>query len=222
MTRWFFSSISTLIFLSCVSFQASASQASPININAETSILSQKAEGANPQAIKLGLEAYEKAHQEGYDPQQLLTIVDYTKPSTEPRLFVFDLKDNNLLFQELVAHGKNSGGNVPTSFSDSPESLESSLGLYVTGDTYVGKHGVSLRLNGLDHGLNDMAAARDIVMHAADYVSEAFAREHGELGRSWGCFAVNPAVAGSLIQTLKDGSLIFAYYPSQALMSSVS
>lgn len=194
---------------------AQADMPPALNINSEAALLSSKAENLNPQVVKLGLEAYLKAREEGMDPQELLTIVDYSKPSTEPRMWVLDLKDNDILYQELVAHGKNSGGNVPTNFSDDPRSLQSSLGLYLTGQTYLGHHGYSLRLNGLDKGFNDMAATRDIVVHAAPYVSEAFAQTHGRLGRSWGCMAVNPSVAPSLINTIKGGTLIFAYYPDK-------
>ncbi len=165
--------------------------------------------------LKLGLDAYAKLHAEGYDQQQMLTIVDYSKPSTEPRLTVIDLKSDQVTFHTLVAHGQNSGWNIPTSFSDSPRSLESSIGVYLTGNTYIGKHGESLRLNGLERGYNDTAAAREIVIHAADYVSEEFAHMHGRLGRSWGCMAVNPEVAGPLISQIKDGTVLMAYYPDR-------
>ncbi len=165
--------------------------------------------------LKLGLDAYAKLHAEGYDQQQMLTIVDYSKPSTEPRLTVIDLKSDQVTFHTLVAHGQNSGWNIPTSFSDSPRSLESSIGVYLTGNTYEGKHGESLRLNGLERGYNDTAAAREIVIHAADYVSDEFARMHGRLGRSWGCMAVNPQVATPLINQIKGGTVLLAYYPDR-------
>lgn len=192
------------------------------SLDSQAQILSAKAGDLSPQVIKLGLEAYSKARQEGMDQQQILTIVDYDMPSTQPRMWVFDLKTNTLLFKELVAHGENSGDNIPDSFSDQPESLKSSLGLYVTGQPYVGHHGVSLRLDGLEKGFNDTAAERDIVVHAAPYVSQEFADEHGRLGRSWGCFAVNPAVAQPIINTIKDGTLIFAYYPDKRWLSQSS
>lgn len=199
---------------------ASIQPAATYNIDAEAQKLSLQAQNLDPQIIKLGLAAYLKARGEGLDPQQILTIVDYHQPSTNARLFVFDLKHDNLLFKELVAHGKNSGENYSTSFSDSPSSLKSSLGVYLTQNTYVGHHGYSLRLAGLEKGFNDMAAARAIVVHAADYVNQAFARAHGRLGKSWGCFAVDPAVAGSLINTIKNGSLLFAYYPDRNYLSN--
>lgn len=192
------------------------------NINSEARLLSYKAQNLNPQVIKLGLQAYLRARAEGLDQQQLLTIVDYSKPSWQRRLWVFDLKDNNILFQELVAHGKNSGRSIPTSFSDDPRSLKSSLGVYLTRGTYTGKHGYSLRLAGLERGYNDMAEAREIVVHAASYVSDSFARVHGRVGCSWGCFAVNPGVSTHLINTIKGGSLVFAYYPDRNWLSHSS
>lgn len=188
-------------------------------LDTQAKLISAKAQNLDPYVVKLGLQAYSKAKEQGLDQKELLTIVDYTKPSTEPRLWVINLKDNNILFQELVAHGKNSGDNIPTSFSNQPSSLKSSLGVFLTEDTYVGKHGYSLRLAGLEKGVNDMAQARDIVVHAATYVGGQFAKIHGRLGRSWGCFAVNPKIATSIINTIKGGSLVFAYYPDRNWIS---
>lgn len=167
----------------------------------------------NPAVLKLGLEAYAKLHAEGYDQQQMLTIVDYSKPSTEPRLWVVDLKSLQVRVNSLVAHGQNSGWVVPTAFSDNPRSLESSIGVYLTGNSYFGKDGYSLRLNGLERGFNANAALRDIVIHPASYVSAEFARLHGRLGRSWGCLAVEPEVATPMINEIKNGTVVFAYYP---------
>ncbi len=192
------------------------------NLDSEARLLSARAQNFDPQVIKMGLQAYLKLRGQGLDPQQVLTIVDYSLPSTKPRLVVFDLKSNNVLFKELVAHGKKSGGNVPTSFSNSPQSLKSSLGVFLTGHTYSGHHGYSLKLHGLEKGFNDMAAARDIVVHAANYVNEAFAHAHGRLGASWGCFAVRPTVSSALINTIKDGTMIFAYYPDRNYLSKSS
>lgn len=197
--------------------------ASPVtqgsNVQAELQQLSNQAPGLSSKALQLGLEAYNKARQEGLDNQQILTIIDYTKPSTARRLWVLDLKNNSVLFNEYVAHGQNSGGNYANSFSDRPGSLESSLGVFLTESTYQGKHGYSLKLKGLERGFNDRAEARDIVVHRADYATAQFAQEHGRLGRSWGCFAVSPAVADSLIHSIKNGTLVFAYYPDPSWLS---
>jgi L,D-transpeptidase-like protein len=142
-----------------------------------------------------------------------LTVIDYSKPSSERRLWVYDLKSRELLYQELVAHGQGSGANVATQFSNEPETHRTSLGLFVTADTYVGKNGYSLRLDGLDRGFNDLARDRAIVMHGAPYVSDAFVKANGRLGRSWGCPAVSDLVARKMIDAVKGGGLVFAYYP---------
>jgi hypothetical protein len=144
-----------------------------------------------------------------------LTVIDYSRPSTTKRLWVFDLESRELLYEELVAHGQGSGGDLPTVFSNEPESHQSSLGLFVTKEAYVGKNGYSLRMAGLDRGFNDRAMARAIVMHGAPYVSDSTARALGRLGRSWGCPAVREGVARELIDRVKTGNLVFAYYPDE-------
>lgn len=149
-----------------------------------------------------------------------LTIIDYSKPSTERRLWTFDVPSRTLLYHELVAHGQGSGANFPTLFSDEPNTHRSSLGLFVTEETYIGQNGYSLRLNGLDHGFNDRARERAIVMHGARYVSAETARALGRLGRSWGCPAVREGVARQLIDRVKDGGLLFAYYPDPRWLNS--
>lgn len=197
--------------------------ASPVSLDAsmqsELQQLSERAPGLNPKALQLGLEAYNKAQEEGLDNQHILTIIDYTKPSTARRLWVLDLNKDSVLLNTYVAHGQNSGYNYANSFSDRPGSLESSLGVFLTESTYQGKHGYSLKLKGLEKGFNDRAEARDIVVHRADYATAQFAQQHGRLGRSWGCFAVSPAVADSLIYTIKNGTLVFAYYPDPTWLS---
>jgi hypothetical protein len=149
-----------------------------------------------------------------------LTVIDYSRPSTAERLWVFDLKSRELVYEELVAHGQGTGENLATRFSNEPDTHRSSLGLFVTGDTYVGRNGYSLRLKGLDAGFNDRALERAIVVHGASYVSDAFARLHGRLGRSWGCPAVGQHVARALIDRIRGGGLVFAYYPDQNWLGS--
>lgn len=145
-----------------------------------------------------------------------LTLIDYSRPSTEPRLWVFDLRSGQMRFRELVAHGKGTGENLAQHFSDGMNSHQSSLGLFVTRDTYVGSNGYSLRLDGLEPGFNGRARERAIVMHGAPYVDAAFAAKQGRLGRSWGCPALREAVAHQVIDVVRDGGVIFAYYPDQA------
>jgi hypothetical protein len=142
-----------------------------------------------------------------------LTVIDYSLPSAQPRLWVFDLRSGQLLFKELVAHGRNSGVAMATQFSDEYGSHQSSLGLFRTADTYVGQNGYSLRLDGLEPGFNSQARARAIVMHGAKYVDSTIASASGRVGRSWGCPALREAIARQLIDTVRDGGVVFSYYP---------
>ena len=142
-----------------------------------------------------------------------LTVIDFSRRSTEKRMWVYDLRSRTLLFDELVSHGRGSGQVMATAFSNDAESNRSSLGLYLTGETYIGKHGYSLRLDGLEPGFNDHARQRAIVMHAADYVNQKSALAQGYLGRSLGCPALRPEIAKSVIDAVKGGGLLFAYYP---------
>jgi hypothetical protein len=153
------------------------------------------------------------------DAPKTLTVIDYSLPSTEPRLWVLDLKTGQSLYQEIVAHGRGSGGNMATMFSNAADSHQTSLGLFVTEDTYVGQNGYSMRLNGLEPGVNDQAHARAIVMHGASYVDPALGAIQGRIGRSWGCPALRPAIAKELIDRIKGGNLLFAYYPDKAWLS---
>ena len=180
------------------------------------SALAAKAPGLRPHVLQLALDASRTAASRGLVTRtDLLTVIDYSLPSSEPRLFVFDLDSRKLLFRELVAHGKNSGGNRTSEFSNRHGSLQTSLGLFSTAGTYAGGNGYSLRLRGLEQGVNDQAWDRLIVMHGAPYVSTSTVKALGRLGRSWGCPAVRPAVARKLIDTIRGGSAVFAYYPDQ-------
>ncbi len=145
------------------------------------------------------------------DFPETLSVIDFSRPSTRKRLWVFDLRSHALLFDELVSHGRGSGKTLATSFSNVPDSNKSSLGLFRTGEAYIGKHGLSLRLDGLEPGVNDRARERAIVIHGAPYVNAAVARMQGYLGRSLGCPAVRPEISRPLIETIKDGGLLYAY-----------
>ena len=151
---------------------------------------------------------------------ETLTVIDYSKPSTEKRFFVYDLNSKELLYSEVVAHGQGSGENLATRFSNEENTHATSLGLFVTEDTYIGKNGYSLRLNGLDQGFNDRARERAIVIHGAPYVNPDAIGALGRLGRSWGCPALRPAIAKDVIDHVKGGSLVFAYYPDQDWLKS--
>ena len=169
--------------------------------------------GINPKVLRLGLRAYSNARKKGVAKRPILTIVDYTKPSTARRLWVLDLRRHRVLFNDYVTHGKNSGGKYAKSFSNALGSLKSSLGVFLTESTYQGKHGYSLKIRGLDKRFNNKAEERSVVFHKSNYATERYLKQRGQLGRSWGCFAVSPKIASSLISTIKDGSLVFAYYP---------
>jgi hypothetical protein len=167
-----------------------------------------------PKVFALALHAAAVAVERGdvADPGTL-TVIDFSQPSTRRRMWIYDLRNRTLLFEDLVSHGRGSGVAQATAFSNEPESNRSSLGLYRTAETYVGKHGYSLRLDGLEPGFNDRARERAIVMHAADYVSAAVAKAQGYLGRSLGCPAVRPEISRQVIDSVKGGGLLFAYYP---------
>lgn len=176
--------------------------------------MSRLAPEADPRVLALALEARDcAAGSRGITASARLAVIDYSLPSTEVRLWVFDLAARRLLFREHVAHGQGTGENLARDFSNREGSHQSSLGLFRTTDTYHGGNGYSLRMDGLEPGTNDAAMSRAIVMHGAPYVDPRAARERGRLGRSWGCPAVRPEVAQAMIDSLKNGQMIFAYYP---------
>lgn len=142
------------------------------------------------------------------------------RPSADARLAVVDLRASVVVLETRVAHGRNSGDDRATVFSNVPGSYESSLGLYRTGETYTGKHGRSLTLDGLEPGWNDRARSRAIVVHAADYVTEAFVLRWGRLGRSLGCPALDPAVTDTVIDKIRGGTLVFAYHADAAWLAT--
>ena len=146
--------------------------------------------------------------------KEVLTLIDFSKPSTEKRLYVFDMEQKKLLFHSVVSHGKNSGENYATSFSNEYSSYKSSLGFYLTDTPYQGKNGYSLLLDGLEKGINDCARRRAIVMHGAAYADPSVARVSGRLGRSFGCPAVPKNLSKPIIDAIKGGSVIFIYADS--------
>ncbi|RLD57977.1 MAG: hypothetical protein DRI97_04155 [Bacteroidetes bacterium] len=152
-----------------------------------------------------GMDEYE------FEKTHLLTIIDYTKASHRKRMFVIDLENEKLLYHTLVAHGKNSGINYAEDFSNKNRSLKSSPGFYKTAETYFGKHGYSLKLDGLEEGINDHARERLIVIHGADYVSQDFIDRHGRIGRSWGCPALPLPLTKEVITLIKEGSCLYIH-----------
>ncbi|MGX5687337.1 murein L,D-transpeptidase catalytic domain family protein [Arcticibacter tournemirensis] len=152
--------------------------------------------------------------------KQIISIADFNRPSTMKRLWIVDLASKKLLFNTLVAHGQGSGDNLATGFSNTSESHQSSLGFYITSNTYHGKHGLSLRLNGMDEGFNTNALNRAVVVHGAEYVSSDFIKQHGRLGRSYGCPAVPVELTPAIINTIKDKTTLFISGPATVKYAS--
>ncbi|MGL5000309.1 MAG: murein L,D-transpeptidase catalytic domain family protein [Cetobacterium sp.] len=162
----------------------------------------------NYEVFKTALNGYKKIDSK---KKQLLTIIDYSKPSTEKRFFVIDIDSKKILVNSHVSHGKNSGGNIPTSFSNKISSNKSSLGFFLTENTYMGGNGYSLVLNGLERGINDKAKERYIVIHGADYANPKITKSLGRLGRSLGCPALPRDISKKTIDIIKNGSVIFVH-----------
>jgi hypothetical protein len=168
-----------------------------------------------PEVLDLAIHAYQCGRHEGRFDRPVLTVIDYSLPSSEPRLWVIDLLRRQVLHHELVAHGEGSGGTVPATFSNEQNSHQSSLGLFRTDEVYVGRFGYSLRLSGLEPGINDKARERAIVVHGYADVNYARATAWGAIGRTWGCPAVPVEAAPRIIDSIAGGSAIFAYYPDE-------
>lgn len=173
----------------------------------------------NSDALKLALDGYEKLKEQGkLNNVHYLTIIDFSKPSTSNRFYVIDMEQGQLLLQTLVAHGKKSGTVFANTFSNKDASSKSSLGFYVTGKTYIGKHGTTLELEGQEKGINDNAKERAIVIHGANYVSESIAKQQGYIGRSLGCPAVPNDQVNTIIEAIQGASCLFVYAPVKSYM----
>lgn len=188
---------------------------------AEIERLAALAPDLRPVVLKRALTALECAADTELAEAQILAVIDYSLPSTSPRLWVFDRQAHRLLFHTLVAHGAGTGENEARHFSNRHGSRQSSLGLFRAAETYHGRNGFSLRLDGLDSGINDQARSRAIVVHGAWYVSEAMVGQQGRLGRSWGCPALEPASARPIIEVLKEGGALFVSAEDAAWLAEV-
>jgi len=162
----------------------------------------------NYKAFAQAIAGYNKM---GKRNNHIVTLIDFTKPSTDERLYVFDIKRKKMLYSSHVAHGRNSGENYATSFSNKMGSYQSSLGFFLTENTYYGKHGYSLILHGLEKGINDQAKDRAIVIHGAAYANPSVIEGSGRLGRSLGCPALPQSISDTIISAIKDGSLLYIY-----------
>lgn len=173
----------------------------------------------NFEAFETGLKGYAKLQQGGQIEQDsYLTVIDMSLSANEHRFFLIDIRNKKIVHKSIVAHGKNSGGEYARSFSNKVGSFKSSIGFYRTGETYQGKHGLSLRLDGLEYS-NNNARKRAIVIHAADYVSEVFIKNNGRLGRSLGCPSLPEKDYDKVVNKIKNGSLLFIYYPEDAYLN---
>lgn len=166
------------------------------------------------ESFKKALKGFYEMKGKGFIKKDILTLIDFSLSSNTKRLWVIDLATNTILFNSLVAHGRNTGEEFANSFSNAAESFKSSLGFYATGEIYNGKHGKSLKLDGLEKGINDNARNRGIVMHAANYVSNFFIKTHNRLGRSQGCPALPSEITAEIISKIKGKSCLYIYHPT--------
>ncbi|MBY6197774.1 murein L,D-transpeptidase catalytic domain family protein [Vibrio hangzhouensis] len=209
MAKKFFSPLWVLASLSLILFSHNARSEMEIKTNAIKEVYN----SANLYGIvefQLFRDAYLAYEKTTTRSKPLLTIIDYSKPSTEKRFYVIDIEKKSLVFNTYVAHGVNSGKRTATAFSNIINSRKTSLGTFLTDTTYYGSNGYSLRLDGLSKGLNDNARERYIVVHGADYANESFIKKNGYLGRSWGCPALPEKLSREIIDTIKGGSVIYA------------
>jgi hypothetical protein len=205
--------VTTLAWLAGAPVPVSASSSVTDAISTEANLLHAAPE-IRTEALRAALAAWNELNSRGEIDRPLLTVIDYGLPSTAKRMWVFDLASCRLLFHELVAHGRNSGEDMAQTFSNQTGSLMTSLGAFVTGEAYTGRNGYSMRLRGMEPGINDRAEERAIVVHGAPYVGDEITHSLGRLGRSYGCPAVRPAIAKTLIEKLKDHTLLYAWHPS--------
>jgi hypothetical protein len=211
----FFSFTSPTLKHTAVKTAAPATTAISETESVYTAIKSHSASTPAFKCFAKAIKGYNKLKQEGKIKKDYLTVIDFSLSSTAKRLWIIDMATQTVVFNTLVAHGKNSGDDFANSFSNANSSNKSSLGFYATGEIYNGKHGQSLRLDGLEAGINNNARSRGVVMHAADYVSETFAQQHHRLGRSQGCPALPANLTKEIVNLLQGKSCIFIYHPTQ-------
>ena len=171
--------------------------------------------GLSAKALEYALKGYNSLLAKGIVDKNILSICDFSQSSSKKRLYIIDMLNKKLVVNTYVAHGKNSGSEFASSFSNKPESLKSSLGFYVTKSTYQGGHGLSLKIEGLEKGYNDKANFRNIVVHGSEYVGPDFLKFNACCGRSYGCPAIPSAETPMVIKTIKDGSCLFIYHPNK-------
>ena len=219
-----FSGIKTFSYSNSPLTTNSSSASTNDNISASSKMydsLKLNLSGLSEQAFRYAIKGYEYLKQKGkIGNDNIISIADFSRPSWQKRLFVIDIKNFKILFNTYVAHGQGSGASMATSFSNIPESYQSSLGFYTTSGTYIGKNGYSMHLEGMESGINDKANERAIVMHGAPYVSESFINNQGHLGRSWGCPAVPEKLNKPIIDKIKNGSCLFIFSDNSRYLHS--
>jgi len=174
------------------------------------------------EAFDLAFKGWQKLKTKSNLKENIIVVVDFSQPSSRKRFYLIDMNTEKIIYNNYVAHGKNSGVLNAEVFSNTPSSYQSSLGFYRTGETYFGKHGLSLKLDGLEEGINHLARERNIVIHAANYAEEAFIKKYGRLGRSYGCPALPKRKYKELIHQIKNGTLLFIYYPKTEYLNNSS
>ncbi|MBS2210121.1 murein L,D-transpeptidase catalytic domain family protein [Carboxylicivirga mesophila] len=174
------------------------------------------------EAFEMAYNGWLKLKDSVHFEKNIITLVDFSQPSTHKRFFLIDIDSKSVIYQNYVAHGKNSGMLNAEKFSNIANSNQSSLGFYKTGETYYGKHGLSLKLDGLEKGINDKARERHIVIHKADYAEESFIKKYGRLGRSFGCPAIPSANYQFVIDNIKEGTMLFIYHPKATYIKTSS
>jgi len=178
-------------------------------------------DGLDPKAFEYAWRGYHNLVKKGLlHKRAVLSICDFSQSSHSKRMYVIDVQHRKLLYRTYVAHGQNSGDEFASDFSNEPDSYKSSLGFYITRNTYIGRNGLSLRLNGVDAGYNDMAMKRQIVLHGSSYVGEKYMEDYGNLGTSLGCPALPAEFSGRIIRAVKDGSCLFIYHPTRQYLDN--
>ncbi len=195
-------------------------QAMPTVAESIVADLAARAPALDRKVLRHAVSAMHCAVSHGADPAARLAVIDFSLPSSERRMWIFDLERREVLLTDYVAHGNKSGDNHASAFSNVIGSHQSSLGLFRAAESYQGKHGYSLRMDGLEPGVNDRARERAIVIHGADYVDPTWIPKQGRIGRSQGCPAVRPEIARMVVDTLKGGQFVFAWYPDRQWLQS--
>lgn len=214
MKRFIALSLGTVFLASSAMILPSAMASEPDNV---TTVAKLTGEGVPAKPLKEALKAYNWAKAKGdVKNKKYLTVIDFSKPSNKKRMWVINLDSNQVVYNGLVAQGKNTGLKYATRFSNKSGTKESSLGVYTTTYLFQGDHGTSLKVQGLEKGINNNAFSRAIEFHPASYATPSFVKKYGRLGRSWGCFAINPKHSTALFDKIKGGSVVFAYAPQES------